>query len=62
MNYMNTYRLETITDEQANEYDTHWQEVLKLAGEYGFIRQSYGGTAILITHENIRRLRDRDKK
>jgi hypothetical protein len=32
--------------------DKHWQEVMKLAEEHGFIVQSYGGAAILATHAN----------
>jgi dipeptidase len=32
--------------------DQHWSEVMKLAEQYGFIVQTYGGTAILATHKN----------
>jgi len=32
--------------------DKHWQEVMKLAEEHGFIVQAYGGAAILATHAN----------
>jgi hypothetical protein len=32
--------------------DKHWDEVMKLAKQYGFIIQAAGGTAILATHEN----------
>ena len=52
-NYMNTDTTETITTEQAAKHDMHWTEVLELAEKHGFIRQAYGGTAILITHKNI---------
>lgn len=31
--------------------EQHWVEVLKLAEEYGFIVQAYGGVALLATHE-----------
>lgn len=32
------------------ELDSHWQEVVELAEKYGFIVQSFGGTATLATH------------
>lgn len=51
--YMNTDEKYQISEEIAKENDSHWEEVLKLAEKYGFIRQSFGGTAILVTHENI---------
>jgi len=50
---MNTDRYKRITPEVAIEYDEHWAEVLELAEKYGFIRQGYGGVAILATHQNI---------
>lgn len=51
--YMNAYRHDLISKEQAEEYDSHWEEVLHLAGKYGLIRQAYGGVAVLATHKNI---------
>ena len=51
--YMNTDQNYHISNELAKENDSHWEEVLRLAEKYGFIRQAAGGTAILITHENI---------
>jgi len=50
---MNTDKYEKLPPEIAEQYDQHWTEVLKLAEKYGFIRQAFGGTAILITHQNI---------
>lgn len=41
-----------IDEEKIKESDGHWTEVMKLAEEYGFILQAYGGTATLATHEN----------
>lgn len=32
--------------------DSHWNEVMDLAEQYGFIGQATGGTAILLTHKN----------
>lgn len=37
-------------DAKLEELDNHWQEVMKLAERYGFIVQSFGGTATLATH------------
>lgn len=51
--YMNTDQNYHISNELAKDHDSHWEEVLRLAEKYGFIRQSASGTAILITHENI---------
>lgn len=31
--------------------DKHWIEVMNLAEKYGFIIQSYGGVAVLATHD-----------
>jgi len=53
MSYMNTDKYEKLTPEIAAKYDQHWTEVLKLAEKYGFIRQAFGGVAILATHQNI---------
>lgn len=52
--HMNTDSRDLITAEAAKEHDDHWQEVLQLAEKHGFIRQAYGGTAVLITHQNTR--------
>lgn len=51
--YMNTDRYDTITKGEAREHDTHWEEVIQLAEKYGFVRQAYGGAAILVTHEDM---------
>lgn len=51
--FMNTDRHEVISEPIANEHDTHWEEVMNLAEKHGFIRQASGGTAILVTHENV---------
>ena len=32
--------------------DRHWQEVMGLAEQYGFILRAYGGVATLATHQN----------
>lgn len=37
-------------DAKLEELDSHWQEVMELAERYGFIVQSFGGTATLATH------------
>lgn len=37
-------------DAILEKLDGHWQEVLELAEQYGFIVQSFGGTATLATH------------
>lgn len=37
-------------DAKLEELDSHWQEVMELAEKYGFIVQSFGGTATLATH------------
>lgn len=34
------------------ELDSHWSEVMEFAVRYGFIIQTYGGTATLATHKN----------
>lgn len=31
--------------------DKYWDEVMELARKYGFIVQTYGGSALLATHE-----------
>ena len=31
--------------------DRHWKEVMDMAERYGFIAQSYAGTALLLTHQ-----------
>lgn len=41
-----------VNTEKMESLDSHWKEVMKLAEQYGFILQAYGGTAILATHEN----------
>lgn len=37
-------------DAKLAELDSHWQEIMELAEKYGFIVQSFGGTATLATH------------
>lgn len=32
--------------------DSHWKEIMRMAQDYGFIVQAYGGTAVLATHQN----------
>ena len=41
-----------VNQEKPRELDSHWNEVMDLAGQYGFIGQAAGGTAILLTHKN----------
>lgn len=41
-----------VDQEKVKELDSHWKEVMDLAKQYGFIGQAYGGTAILLTHQN----------
>lgn len=41
-----------VNQEKMKEMDSHWEEVMDLAKQYGFIGQAAGGTAILLTHEN----------
>lgn len=41
-----------LDKEKIKELDSHWTEVMKLAEQYGFICQAYGGTATLATHKN----------
>ncbi len=41
-----------IDQDKIKELDSHWNEVLKLAEQHGFIVQAHGGTAVLATHEN----------
>lgn len=41
-----------VDDEKMKELDCHWKEVMDLAQQYGFIGYAYGGTSILLTHEN----------
>ena len=36
--------------------DDKWDEVMALAREAGFITSSYGGTAILMTHDRQKEL------
>lgn len=38
--------------EKIKELDSHWKEVMDLAVKYGFVRQTAGGTAVLLTHKN----------
>jgi hypothetical protein len=33
-----------------SQADAHWEEVLKLAEQHGFIVQAFGGAAVLATH------------
>ena len=41
-----------VNQEKIKELDSHWNEIMDIAGKYGFIAQAAGGTAILLTHEN----------
>jgi hypothetical protein len=41
-----------VNHEKMKELDSHWNEVMGLAEQYGFIGQAAGGTAILLTHDN----------
>ena len=41
-----------VNGERMKELDSHWQEVMDMAEQYGFIGQAAGGTAILLTHKN----------
>lgn len=41
-----------IDRKKFKELDSHWKEVMDLAQKYGFIWQTYGGTAVLSTHKN----------
>ncbi|MCI9596658.1 MAG: hypothetical protein HFE75_05040 [Firmicutes bacterium] len=41
-----------INQRKLKEMDAHWKEVMDLAERHGFIGQAFGGTAILLTHEN----------
>lgn len=36
--------------EPGVQADRHWREVMDAARAHGFIAQSYGGTALLLTH------------
>lgn len=38
--------------EKIKDLDNNWTEVMKLAEQYGFICQAFGGTATLATHKN----------
>lgn len=42
----------SVNDRKLKEFDSHWNEVMKLAEKYGFIIGAYGGTASLATHKN----------
>ena len=42
----------SVNMDKLKELDSHWQEVMSLAEQYGFIIQAYGGTAVLSTHRN----------
>ena len=37
--------------ERFEAWDSHWEEVMRLAESYGFILQAYGGVAALATNE-----------
>ena len=41
-----------LDTEKIKEMDSHWNEVIKLAEQYGFIGAAYGGTAQLLTNAN----------
>lgn len=44
-------------EQHVKECDGHWTEVMKLAEQYGFILQAYGGVATLATQkEQIKEL------
>ena len=40
-----------VNKEKMKELDSHWQEVMNLAKQYGFLYITYGGTATLVIHE-----------
>lgn len=42
----------SVNQEKLKELDSHWEEVMKLAEQYGFINYAFGGSAILLTHKN----------
>lgn len=41
-----------VDKEKMKELDSHWNDVMNLAEQYGFIAQAAGGAAILLTHKN----------
>lgn len=41
-----------INEGKLKELDSHWNEVVSLAVQYGFVVQAYGGTVTLLTHKN----------
>lgn len=42
----------TVNRSKLKELDSHWNEVVGLAAQYGFVVQAYGGAATLLTHKN----------
>jgi hypothetical protein len=42
---------EAIIEEKKREKSNNWDEVMKLAEKYGFIRFAYGGFAMLSIYE-----------
>ena len=41
-----------VNMDKLKELDSHWNEVVGLAAQYGFVGQAYGGTVTLLTHKN----------
>lgn len=42
----------TVNRSKLKELDSHWNEVVGLAAQYGFVVQAYGGAVTLLTHKN----------
>jgi hypothetical protein len=45
-----------VNEKKVKEMDSHWNDVMNLAEQYGFIGLSYGGVTILVTHESQRKM------
>ena len=41
-----------VNKDKLKELDGHWNEVVGLAAQYGFVVQAYGGAVTLLTHKN----------
>lgn len=41
-----------LNENKLKELDGHWNEVVGLAAQYGFVVQAYGGAVTLLTHKN----------
>ncbi len=50
-----------VNMEKMQELDSHWQEVMKLANDYGFTCLEFGGAAILLTHKSQHEIWGDDK-